>query len=384
LHRSGFWSKLVHITDLKDFFMKIMRVFSLLAAMAAIWGTAATAWALDTIKKVDGTSISGKFLQTSREQVEFEQGAGENKSVKQIPANQIVTIFFDGGSPLVKKSLNSAKTQIAIERHYAEGLKSLAKIKASEIDLDYLQQDYDFYNALATAKLAFAGTGKIQDAGKLMMEFVKNEKNSQSYHYFEACEVLGDLLVAVRSYPLAEEYYGKLAQASWPEAKIKAGVLLGRAQLAQNKFAEAANSFQSVIDDKREGPLAQSLRLSALVGKASVLTGQKKPDEAVKILRGIIDKADGDSDDPKDAELLSHTCNALGAAHRQLGDLKEARIAFLMTDQLYSSTAEAHAEALANLAEIWGQLHQPERAVEARKTLERLYPNSPWAKGEGK
>ena len=79
---------------------------------------------------------------------------------------------------------------------------------------------------------------------------------------------------------------------------------------------------------------------------------------------------------------MSRTYNALGNAYLQLGDLNEAKFAFLHTDQLYSSVPDAHAEALANLADIWEQLHRPERAVEARKTLEKLYKNSPWAKTE--
>ena len=131
----------------------------------------------------------------------------------------------------------NAKNEIAVKRQYAEGLKSLAKIDPGEIDIDYLKQDYEFYTALANSKLALGGTGTIKDAGNAMLDFVKN--NPDSYHFLEAAEVLGDLLVAVRSYPLAEEYYGKLAKAPWPETNMKAGVLIGRAQLAQNKFAEA-------------------------------------------------------------------------------------------------------------------------------------------------
>ena len=260
-----------------------------------------------------------------------------------------------------------------MKQQYAEGLKSLAKINAADIDADSLKQDYEFYTALANAKLAQKGEGKIQDAGKAMLDFVKN--NPDSYHALEASEIVGDLLLAVRSYPQAEEYYGKLAKAPWPEAKMKAGVLIGRAELAQKKFAAADKSFQSVIDAGADGPLADSQRTTALLGKAGVLIGENKAEEAVKIVSGIIDKGDAG-----DAELMSHAYNALGSAYRQLGNLNEAKFAFLHTDQLYSSVSDAHAEALANLAEIWEQLHNTERAVETRKTLDKLYKNSVWAK----
>jgi tetratricopeptide (TPR) repeat protein len=327
---------------------------------------------MDSIKTVGGISVSGKIVRINWDKVEIEQGIGETKNVKDVPTRDIVTIFFDSGSPSVKKALNKARTEFA-DKKYAEGLKSLSKITPADLDIEELRQDYDFYTALANAKLAFSGTGKIQDAGKAMLDFVK--KNPKSYHFLEACEVLGDLLVAVRSYPAAEEYYGKLAYAPWPDVKMKAGILIGRAQLAQNKLDEAEKSFQAVLDSGSDGPQADSQRFSAKLGKASVLVARKKGKEAVEILNGIIDKGDSE-----DAELMSRTYNALGNAYRQMGDLNEAKFAFLHTDQLYSTVPEAHAEALANLAEIWEQLHKTDRAIEARRTLDKLYKNSIWAK----
>ncbi|MCC6125174.1 MAG: tetratricopeptide repeat protein [Pirellulales bacterium] len=356
--------------------MIIIRVFSAIAAVLL----AAAAQGLDSIKTVNGTSVSGKIVQMNWDKVTIEQGLGGHKTTKEVPTNQIVTIFFDGGSATVKKALNGAKTEIAGKREYAEGLKFLAKIDPAEIDSDILKQEYDYYAALANGKLALSGVGKIEDAGKAMFDFVKN--NPESYHYLEANEALGDLLAGVRSFAKAEEYYGKLAQAPWPDVKMKAGVLIGRAQLAQGKFAEAEKTFQSVLGAEAEGPLAERQRTIALLGKASSLTGQKKTPEAIVILSGVIEKATRGDADGEDAELLSRAYNALGTAYRQLGDLDEAKFAFLRTDLLYASVPDTHAEALANLAEIWEQLHRPERAVEARKTLDKLYKNSAWAKGE--
>jgi tetratricopeptide (TPR) repeat protein len=346
-------------------------------AIAALLLSTASVRAMDGIKTVNGTTISGKITAIGAEQVDIEQGLGENKGLKEVPTNEIVTIFFDAGSPTLKKSMNFAKTAIAVKREYAEGLKALAKIKADDLDSDYLKQDYDFYTALANAKLALSGTGKIQDAGKAMLDFVKS--NPKSYHYFEACEVLGDLFAAIRSYPQAEESYRKLIKSPWPDLQMKAGVLIGRAQLAQRKFDEADQSFQAVLDNSAETAAAKSLQTSARLGKASVLTAQNKADEAVKIATEIIEKGNED-----DAELMSRAFNARGTAYRALGNVEEAKFDFLHSEKLYSSIPDAHAEALANLAEIWEQLHNTERAVEAKKTLEKLYKNSPWAKGDSK
>jgi tetratricopeptide (TPR) repeat protein len=357
--------------------MKIGRIIS---GFLAVLLAAAAARGVDSIKTANGTSVSGKIAQLSWDKVIIEQGLGNNKLTKEIPTNQIATIFFDGGSASVKKALNGAKTEIAGKREYAEGLKFLAKIDPADIDSDILKQDYDFYAALANGKLALSGVGKIEDAGKAMFDFVKN--NPDSYHYLEANETLGDLLVGVRSFAKAEEFYGKLAQAPWPDVKMKAGVLIGRAQLAQDKFVEAEKTFQAVLDTEAASPSADAQRTYALLGKASALTGRKKAPEAIEILGGVIEKATPQDADGEDDELLSRAYNALGTAYRQMGDIQEAKFAFLRTDLLYSSVPDTHAEALANLAEIWDQLHRPERAVEARKTLAKLYKHSAWAKGE--
>jgi len=55
-------------------------------------------------------------------------------------------------------------------------------------------------------------------------------------------------------------------------------------------------------------------------------------------------------------------------------------LAFLHVDVLYFTVPEAHAEALANLVELWEAMHKTERAQRARAILDEQYRNSPWAK----
>ena len=84
--------------------------------------------------------------------------------------------------------------------------------------------------------------------------------------------------------------------------------------------------------------------------------------------------------DPDDAPLMARGYNVLGNAYRQAGDPKRALLAFLHVDLLYPTVADAHAEALANLADLWDQVHKSDRANRARKTLAEDYKESPWAK----
>ena len=89
----------------------------------------------------------------------------------------------------------------------------------------------------------------------------------------------------------------------------------------------------------------------------------KRPDEAVRLIGEIIKGADaGAANDPAQTRLLARAYTALGTAQRAAGRTTESLLSFLRVDQLYSAEAEAHAESLANLAEL-DQRHMIQRAA---------------------
>ena len=59
---------------------------------------------------------------------------------------------------------------------------------------------------------------------------------------------------------------------------------------------------------------------------------------------------------------------------------KEAILAYLHVPVLFSKEKALHAESLFRLSQLWGSVQKPERAADARAELERLYPDSEWAK----
>jgi tetratricopeptide (TPR) repeat protein len=255
---------------------------------------------------------------------------------------------------------------------YADAQAALERIKDEEATRKENQQDIQFYKALCAAKLTTMGKGMVAEAGKMMQAFV--DENPKSYHYFQASEIVGDLLVSTQQYAQAAEYYKRLENAPWPDYKMRAGVAAGRALLSQGKIREAETTFDRVIDAIAEGDLAQSQRLAARLGKANALTAEKKTDAAIHLVEDVLNTGN-----TEDALLMSRAYNALGTAYRASGKPKEALLAFLHVDVLYPSQPETHAEALANLAELWQEVHKPERANAARKTLEEQYRDSPWA-----
>ena len=340
-----------------------MRQISVVLAMAACLGIGGSALGLDSIKLVGGKTVSGEITDMTSRQVTVKSRG----KTKPLPVNEIVSITFDG-SP---NSLNLARLAVRNGR-YEDALKTLGKIKMEEIKRDLVKQDVAFYKGMCAARLALAGSGEVQAAGKQMNDFIRSYP--ENYHWLKANELVGDLLVAKKSFGHAAGYYDKLAKAPWPDYRMRAGVAIGQAKLAEGKTQEARKTFESVLAIKASGKAAQTQKLYARLGMARCLSEEEKTDEAVKLVQEIILRAD-----PEESRLLAKAYNALGTALRKAGKTNDALLAFLHVDILYSSSPEEHAEALANLAELWNEVHKPQRAVQSRETLEKRYKNSRWS-----
>ena len=111
------------------------------------------------------------------------------------------------------------------------------------------------------------------------------------------------------------------------------------------------------------------------VGLAVCLAETGKADEGRQTLLKILEIAG-----PRDIELNAKAYNALGQCYLQQKNNKQALLAFLHTDLLYSGQRDAHAEALYHLTKLWGQLEKSDRARQARNTLKSSYAGSRWAK----
>jgi len=336
---------------------------------AGLWlAAAATAWTYDTVKTQSET-LTGRVKTIGRYTVVVAHGVTGVE--KEVPVNEIVTIYFDDEPT----SMKTARTYLLSGR-YEDALDVLTKVDPAEVDRREVQQDLDFYKALCACTLALGGKGTIQEAGPLMRTFAQNNVNS--YHYLEACEVLGDMMVAVGAFAYAESYYGQLEAAPWPDYKMRALVAIGQARLAQKtpeKLAAAQQAFQTVLADPAEDARAQSQKLAARLGLAQCLaTDAAKRDVAIAEIEKIIANAD-----VEEVELHARAYTTLGNALLAAGRQREALMAFLHVDLLYYTVPEMHAEALYNLVRLWEEMKKDERADSARGILLEQYKNSYWA-----
>jgi tetratricopeptide (TPR) repeat protein len=229
---------------------------------------------------------------------------------------------------------------------------------------------------MAAARLASIGTVDQKTATSAGMEinrFLNEHKNS--YHFFEANEALGDLLVALKN-PNAFRYYDVLASAPWPEYKIRANLLKGRAEQMHNQHQGAIKHFDAALTAASGGDeRAERQQSLAHIGRAVSLAETGAVEEALAVLNQIIAKADKGA-----PEVYARAYNALGGCYRKKGATKEALLEYLKVDLLFNSVPEAHAEALYYLSQLWNDARHPERARAAAESLQQRYAASRWNK----
>ncbi|NQU24663.1 MAG: hypothetical protein HQ567_25560 [Candidatus Nealsonbacteria bacterium] len=340
----------------------------ILAVGLCLWAAVA-ARAFDTIKTTSSTSITCKVTAVSWKEVGYDQRGVPGS----VPVNEVFTIFFEGEP----SSMNTARTHLT-KALYQEALDSFNKVKTEDITNEWIAQDVVFYKAFCAAKLALGGTGDVVEAGKKMLAFAG--QHTTSYHYLEACEVLGDLLVAAGKFSAAEAYYGRVAKAPWPDFQMRARVSMGMALLAQGtaaKTAQAEQLFNSVLAMNVEGDLAKAQKMKATLGKARCQVDKDAPAAIAAVKRIIADA------DPEAVEMHALAYNTLGVALLKAGNDGEALLAFLHVHVLYFNVPNAHGEALFHLTKLWTKMGKADRARTTKKLLQDRYPNSRWTQTGG-
>ena len=191
-----------------------MKQCCLIPTLVVFLAVGGAARAFDSIKTEQGT-VPGRVMGMDSTKILFKK-ASPGALSKEIPVNQILTIYFDGEP----RDLKTARKYL-LDGQYAEALAALERIK-KEPSRPEIRQDIEFFKALCATKLALGGSMKVTEAGRLMKAFADNNPNS--YHYFEASEAVGDLLVAIQEYTQATEYYARLQSAPWPDYQMRGGV----------------------------------------------------------------------------------------------------------------------------------------------------------------
>lgn len=291
--------------------------------------------------------------------------------LRKFPVNELTKVaFFEDPTELI-----SARNLIVDQKNYNSAKDQLDKLNPDKAEREFVKQDIIYYKAFVTAKLALTEGGNKTDAASTMFKFYKAYPNS--YHFYEACEILGDLGVATGKFDVAATFYGDtgLGGAPWPEYKLRAGILSGRALVLAGKHEDAAKAFDAVAASQETSAEANAIKQHAIVGKALCLAESGKADEGIAMLSDIVAK----NDPQLDSKLFARAYNALGNCYLKQSKPKDAVMAFLKTDLLFFTDSDAHAEALSKLAKLWDETGHADRATDARNKLRDRYSGSVWA-----
>ena len=290
----------------------------------------------------------------------------ERGTVKKIPRSQIQTINFAGEPRELKAGRDAAQGD-----KYEEALENLAKVKADDLSREELKQELAFFTAYSKAKLSLSGSDRAASE-KELFDFVK--ANNDSFHFYEAAELLGELAFAGGSYEDAVKRYAALAKSSAPDVQMRGGYWEGKSLLAKGDVTNAMAKFEQVISSPNNDPTSAGIKALCEIGKARCFIESGKAAEGIAIAQGIVDR-----NDPKDRVLFGEAYNALGLGRLKTDEKKAAVIAFLHVDLLFPSQPQTHAEALFHLEKLWTEQGKADRAQECRNMLKEQYGGTVWA-----
>ncbi len=338
--------------------------FSIVALV--LIGSVSVATAADVLERRGGSAkLSGKITAVSKDKVSIETSKGEKLDV---PANEVEEILWEGEPAVLKSARNNE-----MAGKLTQATDGLAKAAAeNKSDRAEIKVDIDYFTQRTFARLALTDPAKVADALKKLNDF--QTKHSDSRHYYDAVRLLVDLNLIQKDAAAARTAAETLAKAAGNDQKMASKIALARVSILENKVPEAQKGFEEVVASTGTTPAEESRKLEAKLGVANCLQLQSKFDDAIKLLDEVITHTAAE-----DSRIQAEAYVRQGDSYQAAGKSKDALIAYLHVDVLFSTEKAYHPEALYHLSRLWTAVQQPDRANEAADKLTTEYPNSPWA-----
>lgn len=335
---------------------------SLLFVLLCLTAPSLTLAQSDQVFSYSNDITRGAVKKITKNDVEVE----ERGTPRKIPTSQIKKIHFSGEPNDLKSGRDAA-----IGEKFDEALESLGKIKADDLNRDEAKVDLAFYIAYSKGKLALAGSDRAA-AEKELLDFVR--ANGDSFHFYKAAELLGDISFASGAYDDAAKRYAAISKSESPELQMKGGYLEAKSLLGKGDVPAALAKFEQIIAMPQNDSAAAGVKALCEIGKARCLIETGKHAEGIALAQSVVDKSD-----PKDSELLGAGYLAIAVGKLHAENKKSAIIAFLQVTLLFPANRQAHAEALFNLEKLWTEQGKPDRAQECRNLLREQYGGTVWA-----
>ena len=310
-----------------------------------------------SVKQAIGGRVRGQVQSESPTEVVVKLGATETS----VPIDQIISIRYDG---------QPATLQLAETRETAGQLAEAAdlfkKAAGEAAEKPFVLQMALYREAAALADLALVEPERVKDAKDRLLSFVKAYPTSR--HIIPAREDLARIQLSTGDFTGAEATIAELAKL--PKAGDRAAVLHARVLAKQGRHDEAVSELDRLI---AAFPDRSTPQREARLAKGESLVGLKKFKEAEGLVRQVIQAAP-----PEDVPAQAAAYNALGDCLRAANRPKDALLAYLHTDLLYSKDKQEHPRALFQIEKLFRLLKQDGRADEYAQRLRQEYPRSQW------
>lgn len=334
------------------------------ALATLVGGLAASAQEVDRVVPIEGRTLSGKITAVSNAGITIDAGG---RSVTVEPSN-VRRVEF-AGEP---REVTTARRSLA-EGRLNQVLPDLESVDVTRLQPPALAAEVRFMTAYCIAKMAMSGErGTLDEATRGVQEFVATHPDS--YRFFEATELLGDLLNSRGLFDQAETQFARLVESPWGDLQQAGRLKLARTQELQEKFDLAAENYRGVEQVESATEASRRAKLSARVGLARCTAFQGDPEAGISTLQEMIR-----SESSTDVDLFAQIYNALGNCQAAAGRKKEAILAFLHTDLLFYQNADYHAEALYHLGSLFPSVGKGPEGAAALEKLKQRYASSPWA-----
>lgn len=344
------------------------RIAILSGVLAVLCASASPSWADKINRKSDSKAANGDVVTANKDQVTIKDGLGKQTTIE---SNDVVSIEWAAGPsslPLGAGAEKGGKFDVAMENYSAALKDSKATSKPNILG------DVEFAIARILAKQGLAGdSAKLDEAAKKLEAFLK--ARAEHYRFYEAANMLGDVLTAKKDFEGAATAYGRLSAAKWPDYKMAAKLAAGRVAIAKQDLDGAFKIYEEVAGMKGDSPAETARRNQAIVGKANVLVTQKKYDEGLKVVSEALEALNAE-----EAEGMAEAYVLQGDCLQAQNKAKEAILAYLHVPVLFENQREMNARALFNLAQLFAKTDQPERAQAATAQLKDEYGDTTWAK----
>ncbi|MBK95019.1 MAG: hypothetical protein CMJ79_04805 [Planctomycetaceae bacterium] len=290
-----------------------------------------------------------------------------NGTPRILQANEILRIqFANAPADLLQATAAYRRGQ------FNEARTGLAGFNLAEIKDKWVKEEIAFMLASIDAKSALAGEGDKNAAGTLLIGFITDY--AESFHHYEAVELFADLAYSVGQFQTAAEYYQKLTESPWGDL-INFGTLrLANATVGQGQYADALTKFEAVLQQQATTPEQQALQAEAQAGRARCLGETGKAAEGIAVVEKII----ADNDPKTQKTLFAQAYNAQGVCYRASNQNKDAILAFLHTHLIFNQNADAHAESLYHLTQLWEAESKADRAASTKSLLREKYTGTFW------